>query len=154
MVWTRYWRPFRSFSFAASNLGALEPSPSKTYYTDDVRQKIWILADTKGVRHFGQKISNNNTWGNVLKTYLLSFYSQWCRCNDCLSPVAVATESTSIFTSFVWKYIDLTMKTVATLLAVVGSAAAFAPAQQSRSSTSLAAKPFADALGAQAPVSL
>ena len=45
------------------------------------------------------------------------------------------------------------MKTVAALTALIGTAAAFAPAQQSRSSTSLEAKPFADALGAQAPVS-
>jgi hypothetical protein len=40
---------------------------------------------------------------------------------------------------------------IAALLA--GSAAAFAPAQQKASSSALAAKPFADALGAQAPVS-
>eukprot|EP00339_Tiarina_fusa_P015945 CAMPEP_0117055554 /NCGR_PEP_ID=MMETSP0472-20121206/38522_1 /TAXON_ID=693140 ORGANISM="Tiarina fusus, Strain LIS" /NCGR_SAMPLE_ID=MMETSP0472 /ASSEMBLY_ACC=CAM_ASM_000603 /LENGTH=204 /DNA_ID=CAMNT_0004771615 /DNA_START=13 /DNA_END=627 /DNA_ORIENTATION=+ len=46
------------------------------------------------------------------------------------------------------------MKTVAALLAVVGSAAAFAPAQQSQSSSALAAKPFSDALGAQAPLGL
>lgn len=45
------------------------------------------------------------------------------------------------------------MKYTATLLALAGSAAAFAPAQQSRSSSALAEKPFADALGAQAPVS-
>jgi hypothetical protein len=45
------------------------------------------------------------------------------------------------------------MKSVAALLAVLGSAAAFAPAQQSQSSSALAAKAFSDALGAQAPVS-
>lgn len=46
------------------------------------------------------------------------------------------------------------MKVIATL-ALISSAAAFAPAaQQSQSSSALAAKPFADALGAQAPVSL
>ena len=45
------------------------------------------------------------------------------------------------------------MKQVATLFALVGSAAAFAPAQQAQRSSALAAKPFADALGAQAPVS-
>lgn len=44
------------------------------------------------------------------------------------------------------------MKVIAAL-ALAGSAAAFAPAQQSRSSSALAAKPFADALGVQAPVS-
>jgi hypothetical protein len=42
------------------------------------------------------------------------------------------------------------MKVIA-LLALVGSAAAFAPAQQSRASTSLAA--FETELGVQAPVS-
>ena len=45
------------------------------------------------------------------------------------------------------------MKTCAALLALAGSAAAFAPAQQATSSSALAAKPFADAVGAQAPVS-
>jgi len=39
------------------------------------------------------------------------------------------------------------------VLALAGSAAAFAPAQQSSSSTALSAKAFSDALGAQAPVS-
>ena len=47
----------------------------------------------------------------------------------------------------------LTMKSVAALVALASSAAAFAPAQQSRSSTALADKPFADALGVQPPVS-
>uniref|UniRef100_A0A7S2I7V7 Uncharacterized protein n=1 Tax=Helicotheca tamesis TaxID=374047 RepID=A0A7S2I7V7_9STRA len=47
------------------------------------------------------------------------------------------------------------MKVAACLLALAGSAAAFAPAaQQARSSTALADKPFADALGAQAPLGL
>eukprot|EP00546_Thalassionema_frauenfeldii_P011146 CAMPEP_0178911798 /NCGR_PEP_ID=MMETSP0786-20121207/9900_1 /TAXON_ID=186022 /ORGANISM="Thalassionema frauenfeldii, Strain CCMP 1798" /LENGTH=204 /DNA_ID=CAMNT_0020584295 /DNA_START=10 /DNA_END=624 /DNA_ORIENTATION=- len=46
------------------------------------------------------------------------------------------------------------MKVIATL-ALISSAAAFAPAaQQSQSSSALAAKPFADALGAQAPLGL
>jgi hypothetical protein len=47
------------------------------------------------------------------------------------------------------------MKQVATLFALVSSAAAFAPAKQQASSgaAALQAKPFADALGAQAPVS-
>jgi len=45
------------------------------------------------------------------------------------------------------------MKVAATLLALAGSAAAFAPAQQQRASSALEAKPFSDALGAQAPVS-
>lgn len=51
------------------------------------------------------------------------------------------------------------MKQVATVFALVGSAAAFAPAQQqqftsSSSSSALeASKPFANELGAQAPVS-
>jgi len=45
------------------------------------------------------------------------------------------------------------MKVIAALT-LISSAAAFAPAaQQSQSSSALAAKPFADALGAQAPVS-
>jgi len=39
------------------------------------------------------------------------------------------------------------------VLALAGSAAAFAPAQQGSSSTALSAKAFSDALGAQAPVS-
>merc|ERR1719384_1239492 len=44
------------------------------------------------------------------------------------------------------------MKVIAAL-ALISSAAAFAPAaQQSQSSSALAAKPFADALGAQAPL--
>ena len=47
------------------------------------------------------------------------------------------------------------MKVAATLLALVGSAAAFAPAEQSRASSALAAdaKPFSDELGAMMPVS-
>jgi hypothetical protein len=46
------------------------------------------------------------------------------------------------------------MKLALTLVAAVaGSAAAFAPAQQSRSSSALAEKPFSDALGAMTPVS-
>merc|ERR1719384_105433 len=46
------------------------------------------------------------------------------------------------------------MKVIAAL-ALISSAAAFAPAaQQSQSSSALAAKPFADALGAQAPLGL
>ena len=45
------------------------------------------------------------------------------------------------------------MKTCAAILALVGSAAAFAPAQQRQSTSALSAKPFSDALGAQAPVS-
>jgi hypothetical protein len=46
------------------------------------------------------------------------------------------------------------MKVAATLLAFVGCATAFAPAQQVRhASSALAAKPFSDALGAMAPVS-
>lgn len=48
---------------------------------------------------------------------------------------------------------EINMKTCAALLALAGSAAAFAPAQQARSSSALANKPFADAVGAQAPVS-
>ena len=44
------------------------------------------------------------------------------------------------------------MKTVAALVTLAGSAAAFAPAKQGQSSSALAAKPFADALGAQPPV--
>ncbi|CAB9498676.1 Fucoxanthin-chlorophyll a-c binding protein [Seminavis robusta] len=44
------------------------------------------------------------------------------------------------------------MKTCAALLALIGSAAAFAPAQEARSSTALSEKAFADALGAQAPL--
>ena len=43
-----------------------------------------------------------------------------------------------------------TMKTVAALSLLVASASAFAPAQESRASTSLAA--FEDALGAQKPL--
>ena len=43
-----------------------------------------------------------------------------------------------------------TMKTVATLALLAGTAAAFAPQQASRASTSLAA--FDDALGAQEPL--
>uniref|UniRef100_A0A6U3RHC9 Plastid light harvesting protein n=2 Tax=Ditylum brightwellii TaxID=49249 RepID=A0A6U3RHC9_9STRA len=46
------------------------------------------------------------------------------------------------------------MKVAATLLALAGSAAAFAPAQQQRASSALEAKPFSDALGAQAPLGL
>ncbi|KAL7556190.1 hypothetical protein ACA910_000942 [Epithemia clementina (nom. ined.)] len=47
------------------------------------------------------------------------------------------------------------MKVVAVLLALVGAAAAFSTsAQQGRASTAIAAKPFADALGAQAPLGL
>lgn len=47
------------------------------------------------------------------------------------------------------------MKVAACLLVIAGSAAAFAPAQQqSRTSSALAAKPFADALGAQPPLGL
>jgi hypothetical protein len=46
------------------------------------------------------------------------------------------------------------MKSVAVLVALVGSAAAFAPAPQVHSSSALAAKPFADALGVQAPLGL
>ena len=42
------------------------------------------------------------------------------------------------------------MKTVATLALLAGTAAAFAPQQQSRASTSLAA--FEDALGVQNPL--
>lgn len=46
------------------------------------------------------------------------------------------------------------MKLALTLVAAVaGSAAAFVPAQQSRGSSALAAKPFADELGAMTPVS-
>ena len=45
------------------------------------------------------------------------------------------------------------MKQTATLLALVGSAAAFVPAKQHITSSALEAKPFKDALGAQAPVS-
>jgi hypothetical protein len=46
------------------------------------------------------------------------------------------------------------MKVAATLLALVGSAAAFAPAQQSSASSALAdAKPFSGELGAMTPVS-
>jgi hypothetical protein len=46
------------------------------------------------------------------------------------------------------------MKVAATLLALAGSAAAFAPAEQSRASSALAdAKPFSDELGAMKPVS-
>lgn len=46
------------------------------------------------------------------------------------------------------------MKSVAAIVALVGSAAAFAPAPQLRSSSALADKPFADALGVQAPLGL
>ena len=42
------------------------------------------------------------------------------------------------------------MKTIATLALLAGSAAAFAPQQQSRASTSVAA--FEDSLGAQPPL--
>jgi hypothetical protein len=42
------------------------------------------------------------------------------------------------------------MKTVATLALIAGTAAAFAPQQQSKASTSLAA--FEDVLGAQKPL--
>eukprot|EP00529_Nitzschia_sp_RCC80_P033794 CAMPEP_0113452532 /NCGR_PEP_ID=MMETSP0014_2-20120614/6895_1 /TAXON_ID=2857 /ORGANISM="Nitzschia sp." /LENGTH=202 /DNA_ID=CAMNT_0000343907 /DNA_START=102 /DNA_END=710 /DNA_ORIENTATION=- /assembly_acc=CAM_ASM_000159 len=45
------------------------------------------------------------------------------------------------------------MKTVL-FASLVASAAAFAPAQQKASSSALAAKPFSDALGAQAPLGL
>ena len=45
------------------------------------------------------------------------------------------------------------MKTVA-FLALVGSAAAFAPASQQGASTALSAAPFAEELGAMTPVSL
>lgn len=44
------------------------------------------------------------------------------------------------------------MKYIAALLAVVGSATAFAPAQQART-TSVSLEAFEDALGATAPVS-
>lgn len=44
------------------------------------------------------------------------------------------------------------MKYIA-VLALAGSAAAFAPSQESRSSTALSAKPFSQELGSQAPVS-
>eukprot|EP00523_Entomoneis_sp_CCMP467_P002194 CAMPEP_0168741736 /NCGR_PEP_ID=MMETSP0724-20121128/12675_1 /TAXON_ID=265536 /ORGANISM="Amphiprora sp., Strain CCMP467" /LENGTH=206 /DNA_ID=CAMNT_0008789265 /DNA_START=38 /DNA_END=658 /DNA_ORIENTATION=+ len=47
------------------------------------------------------------------------------------------------------------MKTVAAILALAGSAVAFAPSQQgSRASSALAEKPFEDALGAMAPLGL
>ena len=46
------------------------------------------------------------------------------------------------------------MKVAATLLALAGSAAAFAPAQQGKASSALAAKPFANEIGAMAPVSI
>jgi hypothetical protein len=45
------------------------------------------------------------------------------------------------------------MKQTATLFALIGSTAAFAPAKQQVASSALEAKPFQDALGAQAPVS-
>ena len=45
---------------------------------------------------------------------------------------------------------NLTMKTAATLALLAGTAAAFAPQQQTRASTSLAA--FEDALGVQKPL--
>ena len=47
------------------------------------------------------------------------------------------------------------MKQTVAILAIVGSAAAFAPVQkqQQSSSAALQAKPFAGELGAQAPVS-
>jgi len=44
------------------------------------------------------------------------------------------------------------MKAFAVIITLAGSASAFAPVQQSRSSTALADKPFSDALGVQAPV--
>ena len=40
------------------------------------------------------------------------------------------------------------------LASIVASAAAFAPAQQGRTSSAIAASPLADELGAMAPVSL
>lgn len=48
--------------------------------------------------------------------------------------------------------VNSTMKYIAALLAVVGSATAFAPAQQART-TSVSLEAFEDALGATAPVS-
>jgi len=46
------------------------------------------------------------------------------------------------------------MKAFAVIITLAGSASAFAPVQQSRSSTALADKPFSDALGVQAPLGL
>jgi hypothetical protein len=47
------------------------------------------------------------------------------------------------------------MNVAATILTFVGCATAFAPAQQvRRASSALAVKPFSDALGAMAPVSI
>ena len=46
------------------------------------------------------------------------------------------------------------MKVAALFVAFAATAAAFAPAQENRASSSLSAKPFADALGAQPPLGL
>ena len=43
--------------------------------------------------------------------------------------------------------------TLSLLAAAAGSAAAFAPSQREAASTAVAAKPFADEVGAMAPVS-
>ena len=58
----------------------------------------------------------------------------------------------SVLTATTSLEINLTMKIVLAAL-LAGSAAAFAPSQQSRASSAVAAKPFADEIGVTAPVS-
>lgn len=70
----------------------------------------------------------------------------------CFMASSLTAVSVTIFLLFV-EHIYLKMKVIAALLAVAGSAAAFAPSQGGRASTSLSAKAFNDAVGATAPVS-